>query len=67
LILQNVNARVEVQDEDFLGKYDLIEQFECKFFPSIVERGNSLTGEAEFQQWTAQTECLAKHQPTKLR
>ena len=26
LFMQNVNARIEVQDEDFLGKYDLIEQ-----------------------------------------
>ncbi|OQV22825.1 hypothetical protein BV898_03259 [Hypsibius exemplaris] len=67
--LSNVNARIEVMDEDFLGKYDLIEQFECKFFPPIADTtatGDSLQ-ELSYREFTPLSECQAKHQPTKLR
>ena len=57
-------------DEDFLGKYDLIEQFECKFFPTIADnanKGGRQPDPSTYKEWTPLTECHAKHQPTKLR
>ncbi|GAV06366.1 hypothetical protein RvY_16375 [Ramazzottius varieornatus] len=70
--LGNINARIEVQDEDFLGKYDLIEQFECKFYPTIADRLGGQENDidrtaARFKEWTPFSECTAKHQPEKLR
>jgi hypothetical protein len=49
-------------DEDFFGKYDVIEQFECKFFPRIIT-DNRFDGAA----WSVLDECKAKHQPLKIK
>jgi len=68
--LSNVNARIEVMDEDFLGKYDLIEQFECKFFPPIAESVSGISQQelaSFYKEWADMKECQAKHQPTKIR
>lgn len=66
---QNVNLRVEIMDEDFLGKYDLIEQFECKFFPAVADQPvNQFAADPDtFKSWTLMEECAAKHLPAKIR
>jgi len=68
--LSNVNARIEIMDEDFLGKYDLIEQFECKFFPPIADTVSGVAQDdvtSYYKEWAPYTECKANHQPNKIR
>lgn len=59
---QNVNLRVEVLDEDFFGKYDLIEQFECKFVPHIVQDPR-----VDGTEWTLLDNCRGRHQNEKIK
>jgi len=62
--LSNVNARVEIMDEDFFGKYDLIERFDCKFYPPAAEVANGISqlgASSYYREWAPMSECQAVH------